>query len=107
MPSPTAATGAKLAQVVEIAREHLAVTAADPVRLSEMLEVVNGFVELTGIELAAVPFRLEFLETSGDFVEVVDLMAVKPGAARRLVEVGHDAVNQNLLVTAVAVPVSR
>ncbi len=71
-----------------------------------MLEVVNGFIELAGIELAAVPFRLEFLETPGDFVEVVDLMAVEAGAARRLVEVGHDALDEELLVTTVAVPVT-
>ena len=54
-----------------------------------MLEVVNGFVELAGIKLAAVPFRLELLETPGDFIEVVDLMAVEAGAARRLVEVAE------------------
>src|SRR5437588_567581 len=69
--SPTAVAGAKLAQVVEIAREHLAVTAADPVGLREMLQVMNGSIELAGVELPAGPFRLEFLETPRHFVEVV------------------------------------
>src|SRR5207244_11890532 len=105
--SPTAAAGAKLAQVVEVTREHLAVAAADPVGLREMLEVVNGFVELAGVELPAGPFRLEFLETARDFGEVVDLMAVEAGAARGLVEIGPEAGDAEALATGGPVPGSR
>jgi hypothetical protein len=103
IPVVAAAAGAKLAQIVEVSSEHIAVTPTYPVGLGQVFEVVNCLVKLTGIEFAPSPPGFEILEVPGNFVEVLSLMTVETSALGGPIEVGHYAAYQ-LRVSSVAIP---
>jgi len=98
-----AAAGAKLAQILDVSSEHIAVTPTYPVGLGKVFQIVNCLVKLAGIEFASSPSRFEFLEVSGNFVEVLSLMTVETGALSSLTEVAHYAAYRGLLVSSVSI----
>src|SRR5207247_11054962 len=71
------AAGAKLAQILEVSIQHIAITTTYAVSLGKVLQTVDCPVQLSGIEFAPSPSIFEFPKVSGNFVEVLCLMTIE------------------------------
>src|SRR6516165_10238813 len=89
---------------MKIAREHLAVAALYAVRMGKVVQVMNGFVQLGGIELTAGPAGLEIPKAIGHFFKVVSFVPVEIGTRSSLVQIGHHPTDQVVLIPAVFIP---
>ena len=104
---PSTPSGAELTKVVEVAEQHIAITASDAIGLCEVIETTDRLVEFAGIEFAARGTELEFLQVAGDVVEVLAFMTIETRTRGGAIEIGHDAVDNRLLVATEALAISR
>ena len=71
--------------------------------MGKALQVMNGFVQLTCVELAARPTGPEILKVAGHFVETPSLVPVHIGVGSDPVEIRHHPTDQVILVLAIFV----
>ena len=101
----SAARGAKLAQILHVSGEHIAVPPAQLIGVRKVFEILNRLVQLAGIEFALSPSSFEFLELLGSLVKVPSLMTVDAGIRSSHVEVGQHSSYQWVPISSVAIAI--
>jgi hypothetical protein len=65
-----------LAQILDVAREHIAVTSTHSIGVYKVFEIPDRLIQLAAIELALSPSSLKFLEILSNFVEMLSLVSI-------------------------------